>query len=106
MTIFWNMTNSSSVILLTGQFVISFPLIAIEPDSTFRKPVIASINSLCPFPSIPAIPTISLDEQLSQGLLQQVVDVHREQQGLQLKVPLLLASRLFFCFKIHLTSDH
>ncbi len=26
-------------------------------------------------------------EQLSQGLLQQVVDVHREQQGLQLKVP-------------------
>ena len=41
------------------KLVISVPPRITHPFSTFLNPVIASINSLWPFPSIPAIPTIS-----------------------------------------------
>ena len=50
-----------SLIYLTDLFVISAPSSKTLPFSTFLSPVIASISSLCPFPSTPAIPTISPD---------------------------------------------
>ena len=39
--------------------VTSSPAIVIVPAFDFRSPAIASISSVCPFPSTPAIPTIS-----------------------------------------------
>ena len=39
--------------------MIDSPLIVMSPDSILRSPVIAWTSSVCPFPSIPAIPIIS-----------------------------------------------
>ena len=43
----------------TPTFVTSCPSTTTEPPSTRRRPVIASISSVWPLPSIPAMPTIS-----------------------------------------------
>ena len=53
--------NPAFLIFFTDSLVIFFPSKSMLPFSTLRNPQIASINSLCPLPSIPAIPTISPD---------------------------------------------
>ena len=51
--------NPLSMICFGVQWVISCPLSRTLPDSTVRKPLIASANSFCPLPDTPAMPRIS-----------------------------------------------
>ena len=49
----------SFILFLIDSLLISLFLKVIVPLSIFLRPVIASISSLCPLPSTPAIPKIS-----------------------------------------------